>query len=249
MGTVDGISHICNHSRVGTLHQAEPVRLPVVDNDFLDRFLPYELLLAQRRAMVWGTLAAEHLPNAHIGLYLVRLEPLPDHVFPTAHDGAEAVANHVSDLLRTVLRDSDIPAKVSEREHVAIVRDVDPPHAFTIAQRLLQLASESPLITGTHLRTCVGYIIYPLSLQPNFPVDRWSTLIELARRMSRRGNTGTWATGYGLLRGPHMEEASIPESDLVPLALQNLDSLVRAGILQIQRIQLLARTGASRSRF
>jgi hypothetical protein len=46
-----------------------------------------------------------------------------------------------------------------------------------------------------------------------------------------------------------MEEASIPESDLVPLALQNPDSLVRAGILQIQRIQLLARTIGSRTRF
>jgi hypothetical protein len=179
----------------------------------------------------------------------VRLEPLPDHVYPTAHDGAEAIANHVSDLLRTVLRDSDIPAKVSEREHVAIVRDVDPQHAFTVAQRLLQLSSNSPLITGTNLRICVGYIIYPLSLQPNYPVDRWENLIDLARRMSRRGNSGTSASGYGLLRGPHMEEASIPESDLVPLALQNPDSLVRAGILQIQRIQLFARTGTPTSRF
>jgi hypothetical protein len=233
---------------VGSLHQAEPVRLPVVDIDFLGRFLPYELLLAQRRAMVWGTLAAENLPNPHIGLYLVRLEPLPDHVYPTVHDGAEAIANHMSDLLRTVLRDSDIPARVSDREHVAIVRDVDPQHAFAVAQRLLQLASDSPLISGNHLRTCVGYIIYPLSLQPNYPVDRWSTLLELARRMSRRGDAGTSASGYGLLRGPHMEEASIPESDLVPLALQNPDTLVRAGILQIQRIQLLARPGTSRSR-
>jgi hypothetical protein len=221
----------------------------VVDNDFLGRFLPYELLLAQRRAMVWGTLAAETLPDAHIGLYLVRIEPLPDHVYPTRHDGAEAVANHVSDLLRTVLRDSDVPAKVSEREHVAIVRDVDPKHAFTVAQRLLQLASDSPLLTGANLRVCVGYIIYPLSLQPNYPVDRWENLIELARRMSRRGNSGTAASGYGLLRGPHMEEASIPESDLVPLALQNPDSLVRAGILQIQRIQLLARPTSSQTRF
>ena len=234
---------------MGSLHQAEPVRLPVVDREFLDRFLPYELLLAQRRAMVWGTQAAESLPNAHIGLYLVRLEPLPDHVYPTPQDGAEAISNHVSDLLRTVLRDSDIPAKIAEREHVAVVRDVDPQFAFSVAQRLLQLASESPMISGTNLRACVGYIIYPLSLQPNYPVHRWENLVELARRMSRRGDSGTSPSGYGLLRGPHMEEASIPESDLVPLALQNPDSLVRAGILQVQRIQLLSRAGASTPRF
>ena len=222
--------------------------MPVVDAEFLARFLPYELLLAQRRAMVWGTAAARQVPNPHIGLYLVRLEPFPDHVYPTVNDGAEAITNHMSDLLRKVLRDSDVPGRIADREHVAIVRDVDPQRAFAVAQRLLQLASESPLLADNHLRTFIGYLIYPLSLQPNYPVNRWDDLIELARRTSRRGNIGTPASGFGLLRGPHMEEASIPESDLVPLALQNPDTLVRAGILQIQRIQLLARPGSPKSR-
>ena len=50
-------------------------RLPVVDLEFLRQFVPYELLLAQRRAMVWGSAASERLPIAYIGIYLVRLEP------------------------------------------------------------------------------------------------------------------------------------------------------------------------------
>lgn len=33
--------------------------------------------------------------------------------------------------------------------------------------------------------------------------------------------------------------ANIPETDLVPLAFQDPDSLVNAGVLQIQRIHLL----------
>jgi hypothetical protein len=37
-----------------------------------------------------------------------------------------------------------------------------------------------------------------------------------------------------------MVETGIPEADLVPLAFQNLDTLVKAGILQVQRIQLLS---------
>jgi hypothetical protein len=217
-----------------------PERLPIVDLDFLQRFMPYELLLAQRRAMVWGSKAEETLPNAYIGLYLVRLEPLPDCLYPSDEEGGADVHSHVEDLLHNVLRDSDIPARISDREHLAVLRDVDPQHAYVVAQRFLSSAGSSRILEEAKIRTCVGYIIYPLSLQPDFQVGRWSTLLELARRMSHRGDSNAPACGYGLLRGPQIAEASIPESDLVPLASRNLDTLVKAGILQIQRIQLLA---------
>ena len=62
---------------MGTYHQAQASRRPVVDLDFLQKFVPYELLLAQRRAMVLGTSRAKEFPNAYIGLYVIRLEPLP----------------------------------------------------------------------------------------------------------------------------------------------------------------------------
>jgi len=230
---------------VGFLHQSEPTRLQVVDLDFLGKFMPYELRLAQRRAMVLGTDAAKGFPTAYVGFYVIRLEPLPDHVYPTAQDGAVNIGTHVSGLLQDVLRDSDIPARITDREHLAILRDVDPQHAYTVAQRLLTLASDSEVLADAKLRTCVGYVTYPLSLQPNFPVERWNMIYELARRMSRRGDDTSLACGYGLLRGPQMDEASIPESDLVPLAFQNPDTLVKAGILQIQRIQLLPRPEAA----
>jgi hypothetical protein len=36
-----------------------------------------------------------------------------------------------------------------------------------------------------------------------------------------------------------MEATGIPETDLIPLAFQDPESLVKAGILQIQRIHVL----------
>jgi hypothetical protein len=36
-----------------------------------------------------------------------------------------------------------------------------------------------------------------------------------------------------------MAATGIPETDLVPLAFQDSDSLVKAGVLQIQRLHLL----------
>jgi hypothetical protein len=207
--------------------------------DYLKIFVPYELLLAQRRAMVWGSDASKAIPNAYIGFYLVRLEPTPGGAFPSDQNANIKIEEHVTELLQKVLRDSDIPAKIGEYEHLAILRDVAPDHAYAVAQRFLTSATTSPLLVESGLRTCVGYLVYPLSPQPNFPVENWNILLELCRRMSHRGDRKTPASGCGLLRGPQMDEANIPESDLVPLAYRNLETLVKEEILQIQRIRLL----------
>jgi len=214
----------------------------VVDSDFLDVFMPYELRLAQRRAMVWGAAAPDLQPNAYIGLYLVRLEPPAGAEGPHWSTIAHSVSSHTMSLLARVLRDSDIPAMLSDWEFLAVLRDVDPQRAFVVAQRFLASANDSDALKQAGLLTRVGYVIYPLSPQPNMPVDRWQTLLDLARRMSERGRTNAAACGFGLLRGPQMVETGIPESDLVPLAFQNLDGLTKAGILQIQRIQMLSST-------
>jgi hypothetical protein len=214
--------------------------MAVVDSDFLDVFMPYELRLAQRRAMVWGTGAPDLQPNAYIGLYLVRLEPTVGVEGPQWSTVARSVSNHTVSLLMRVLRDSDIPATLSDWEFLAVLRDVDPQRAYVVAQRFLASANESEILKQAGLLTRVGYVIYPLSPQPNLPVDRWHTLLDLARRMSERGRTNAAACGFGLLRGPQMVETGIPESDLVPLAFQNVDSLTKAGILQVQRIQMLS---------
>lgn len=215
------------------------VEEPLADLDFLRVFLPYELRLAQRRAMVSGSQSSDGLSSSCLGLYLIRLEPISGDWFPAAAEGGTQIGTHVREMLAEVLRDSDIPVHLSDQEHLAILRDLDPQHAYVVTQRFLTSAAASDLLQAANLRTRLGYVIYPLSTQPNYPPEQWATIIELARGMSDRGDPLGRASGHGILRGPSMAETGIPESDLVPLALRDPDSLVRNGLLQIQRIHLL----------
>jgi hypothetical protein len=208
--------------------------------DFLETFMPYELRLAQRRAMVWGSESMNGQPGAFIGIYVVRLEAAAGREAPDWDQTGRTVTDHVASLLGRVLRDSDIPAVISDWEHMVVLRDIDPERAYVVAQRFLASASESGLLRNTGLRTRVGYVVYPLSTQPNLPVDRWHGLLDLARHMADRGQTNAAACGYGLLRGEQMAETGIPEADLVPLAFENVENLAHAGVLRIQRIQMLS---------
>jgi hypothetical protein len=214
-------------------------QFPETNEAFLRIFMPYELRLAQRRAMMGKKDPRNVLTSMFVGLYLVRLQAVSGDWFPSSIEGGNQIGIHVFHLLREAMRDSDIPFKLSDQEHLVVLRDIDPQHAYVVAQRFLMLAGRSDLLRAAGLRTRVGYVIYPLSTQPNFPVDQWETLIDLARAMSDRGDRTGPASGYGVLRGPQMDTANIPETDLVPLAFQDSDSLVKAGLLQLQRIHLL----------
>jgi hypothetical protein len=213
--------------------------MPQATPEFLRIFMPYELRLAQRRAMVWGSIPFETVPNTFVGIFLIRLEPAQGSSFPAQEEGGDSLGEHVQGALREVLRDSDIPGILSDQEHLAIARDVDPQYAYVVAQRMLSTMARSLTLRATALRVRVGYVVYPLSTQPNFPTERWSTLVDMARGLSQRGDPTASASGNGVLRGPQMADAGIPESDLVPLFLRDPDSLVDAGLLQIQRIRLL----------
>ena len=212
--------------------------LPVAGVEFLSIFMPYEVLLAQRRAMVWGS-SNSGPPSGFIGLYLIRLEPSQGHHFPSNLEGGGQIGSQIVEMMRSAIRESDIPVILSDQEHLAVLREIDPQHAYVVAQRFLASAGRSELLRAANLRIRIGYVVYPLSTQPNFPPARWETLLELARRMASRGDPEGLASGYGLLRGPQMESTGIPETDLVPLAFQDPESLVRAGILQIQRIHVI----------
>jgi len=211
----------------------------VADRAFLEIFLPYELRLAQRQAMVSSTRSEEGSPGSCLGIYIVRLEPITGDWFPASAEGGSQVGDHVHSLLKDAIRDSDLPIRMSDQEHVAILRDLDPQQTYVVSQRFLASAAESDLLQAANLRTRVGYVVYPLSSQPNFPASQWETILDLARAMSQRGNPVGRATGYGLLRGPNMVETGIPESDLIPLAIRDPDALAKVGLLQIQRINLM----------
>ncbi len=211
----------------------------VAGHEFLKIFLPYELRLAQRRAMVTSSRSPDRSPGTCLGLYFVRLEPITGDWFPAPLEGGAQISAHIQTLLRDVIRDSDIPIRLSDQEHLAILRDLDPEHTYVVSQRFLAMAADSDLLLAANLRTRVGYVVYPLSSQPNFPAEQWATVVDLARKMSDRAQPSGRACGHGLLRGPGMAESGIPESDLIPLALRDPDALVKVGLLQIQRIHLM----------
>jgi hypothetical protein len=217
----------------------EPLSAPVADGTFLSIFLPYELRLAQRQAMVAGSRSADGVPPTCLGIYFVRLEPMSGDWFPARAEGGSQIGDHVQNLLHSVIRDSDIPVRLSDQEHLAVLRDLDPHQTYVVSQRFLSSAAESDLLQAANLRTRVGYIVYPLSGQPNFPTQQWRMIVDLARKMSDRGDAVGRACGHGLLRGPSMHETNIPESDLIPLAVRDPESLVKVGLLQIQRIHLV----------
>jgi hypothetical protein len=212
---------------------------PVADLSFLSIFLPYELRLAQRQAMVSSSKSPSGLPGTCLGLYFVRLEPMSGNWFPAPAEGGSQIGDHVQELLREVIRDSDIPVRLSDQEHLAVLRGLDPEHTYVVSQRFLASASDSDLLQAADLRTRVGYLVYPLSGQPNFPTQQWEVIVELARKMSDRGDAVGRACGHGLLRGPDLVETNIPESDLIPLAIRDPEALVKVGLLQIQRIHLM----------
>ncbi len=219
------------------IENQRPGERPVVpDVGFLRLLMPYEVRLAQRRT---GRTTAGG--EGSLGLYLVRLQPQRGAYFPDPRDGGSQIGDHVQRMLVDAIRDSDIPVKLGDQEHLAVLRDIEPDHAYVVAQRFLGAAGRSEVLNGANLRTRVGYVIYPLSPQANLSPQRWPALLELARRVCEHpGDSSAPASGSGLMCGPAARETAIPETDLVPLAFQDPDALIEAGVLRIQRIQVLS---------
>ncbi len=207
---------------------------PGADAEFFRIFIPYEIRLARRRAMGWGSTPREMLPPLFLGLFLVRLVPAAGQNTPGGVSPDEILP-----VLRTAIRDSDIVGALGDDEYLAVVHDLDPDQSYAVAQRLLSLGRRSPLLTSAGLTCEVGFVVYPLTTQPNFPGERWPDLVALARKVGRRDPDSTDVSCLGILRGTNIADADIPETDLVDLASQDLDSLVSAGLIRLQRIRLM----------
>jgi len=222
---------------MSSMRQGDP--LPPADENFFRVFVPYELQITQRRSMTWGATSDEDLPHQFLGLYLLTLQPATtgDALFADGH--GDQAAQHVRDILRLVLRESDIPGSLSPTEHLAVVRDLDPHQGYVVAQRLLAAAARSDVLRDSGVGVRLGYVIYPLSSQPNYPPNQWATLVDLARRLGERGAEVGSAKGFGVLRGPQAVAMNLPETDLVPLIFQDPDTLVKNGLLRLQRIHVV----------
>lgn len=219
--------------------QDRKARLPWADRDFFEIFLPYEIMLAQRRAALWTSIPEDELPRLFWGLFLVRLEPLKYALPPHPPPDPKRLAETVDELLRWALRESDIVGRFDDGEHLAVVRDLEYQQARVVAERFLAAAASSKLISGAGMQTRLGYLIYPLSNQSNLAPEQWSTLLALARRLSAWGDAAGGAIGFGLSRGPQTASTGMPETDLVALFEHDAGSLIDSGILHLERVEQL----------
>jgi len=213
--------------------------LPVADAAFFEVFMPYEIRLTQRRAMTYPT-AEEEASSSCTGLYLVQSSYGEGSRLPDDSEGGAELRHHVENIVRKALRDSDILGHLADDELLAVVRDLDPSQSYIVAQRILTACNRSDLLRAAGVGIHVGYLVYPLSGQPNFPPLQWSQLIRLARSLGDSSSDATRGTGFGLLRGPASTTTSLPETDLVDLAFEDLSSLVDAGLLTLQRLHLIS---------
>jgi len=213
---------------------------PAADAEFFRVFMPYEIRLARRRAMGWGFTPVDSLPPLFLGIYLLRVVSEGGETLPGPSLVSEGLRDGLLAELRPALRDSDILGSLGENEFLAVVRDLDPDQSYVVAQRLISIGRRSELLRPAGLGVRVGYVIYPLTTQPNFPGENWPELVDLARSVARRGSRRQGATGFGMLRGTAIGETNITETDLVDLASQDIDSLVSAGLVRLQRIHLIS---------
>ncbi len=212
---------------------------PEADADFCDILLPYEIRLAQRRTMSEQSYDIPELARSSLGLYLIRVEPPGWDDEASDHGVRDIIDNHVRELMKSALRDSDIPCFLGRREHLAIARDLDADHAYVVAQRMLGAAARSDFLNAANIRVLIGYIVYPLSTPPNFPMEDWRTLVKLARNLATRDQSGARTAGFGLLSGPEASKVGMPEAELIPVAVDSLDQFLDAELLKIQRIQVM----------
>lgn len=205
---------------------------------FLDIFMPYEIRVAQRRAMAQGT--AEGISGrCSLGLYLIQVEA-------TSAESALEVAGwsplhaHVRELVTRAMRDSDIPCFIGEGEHFAVARDLDAENAFVIAQRMLGSMTRSTVLNAHDVRVAVGFVVYPLSTHPNLPAAEWTSLLHLTRALATRDRSTARTSGYGLVQGPEAASTGMAETVLIPVALDDPEPMIEAGALTLQKITVLS---------
>jgi len=209
---------------------------PVADRRFFDIFMPREIKLMQHQV----SQATGSLPDRYLGLFLIRFEPV-DVDAPSAQDlDVSAQTRHLMRLITSTIRYTDIPGQLNPYEFMAVIREIKPHRALMIAKRLLGMASRSRLLSVSSVALRLGYVVYPLSLEPDFSPTRWPQLLELTQRLSYLPEQSNKPElfGYGLVRGPGMGSPTIPEADLVNLAMTDLDSLTKAELLTLESIEL-----------
>jgi hypothetical protein len=210
----------------------------VADRSFFDIFLPRELKLMQQisKARIDG------VAERFLGLFLVRLEGQNGDSPSEPSPELSAKSRHLLRLITSTIRYYDIPGQLIPGEFFLVVREIEPRRAGLIANRLLGMVSRSRVLSSGGISLRVGYIVYPISIEPDLAPTDWPKLVELARHLSGPlpGLAGAAAetAGHGLCRGPEMGSPTIPEADIVNLAMTDLGSMIQAKLLILDPVTL-----------
>ncbi len=209
-----------------------------MDSVFLDAFMPREISVVQRRLLGHpGGPSGQGNPY-HLGLFLLQVVPAPGAHLPADEEGGLAVRSLLLEILSNALRFSDVVGTVAPTELLGVARDLDGEQAFQIAQRILAGANGLDILRAAGLAVRLSYVVYPLSSQPDLEPGDWPLLLDLARSLGKAETEPGSTSGRGILR-TEGAVPTVPEADLVRLALGDLASLTAGGVLRLQRIRLL----------
>ncbi|HHQ48376.1 MAG TPA: diguanylate cyclase, partial [Acidobacteria bacterium] len=155
------------------MNREETATLPMGDARFFDILMPYEIRLAQRRTLDRSLTPGKNLPPIFTGLYLIQPVLRGAVVMPAEEDGGSEIRSTVETLIRSALRDSDIFGRLEGYRLLALVRDLEPQHAYVVAQRMLSAFNRSEPLREIGVGIRIGYVIYPLASQANLPPSQW----------------------------------------------------------------------------
>jgi hypothetical protein len=209
----------------------------IADHSFFDFFLPRELKLLQQVSKSGGSRAISGTER-FLGLYVVRLESPGGEALDEESSELATKSRHLLRLITSTIRYYDIPGQLATGEYFLVIREIYPQRAGLIASRLLGMASRSRVLSSGSLSLRIGYVVYPLSIEPDLAPTEWPRLVELARKMSGPADhvSDKDVAGHGLLRGPEMGSPTIPEGDLVNLAMTDLSSMLQANLLILEPV-------------
>lgn len=210
----------------------------IADGRFFDIFMPREINLFKQRALERAKGSENPIPEPGLGLFLLRLFPVPGSQIAPSEIDTAAIAKHMHELMHSALRYSDIPGQLGSFEFLAVARAMALPNAPLIAQRLLSRASRSRVLESFQIGIRLGYVIYPLSPQPDLMPAEWPMLIELAHALTLAADQEAQFSGLGVVPGDLRDSPAIPEIDMISLALTDVNALASAGILQLSKVEL-----------
>jgi hypothetical protein len=214
----------------------------LADLRFFQIFLPRELELVQHHNTERHIGGAWSLRERFLSFYLLRLETGSGTLAELEGVDRAELTSQMHQVMVASTCPSDVPGQLSALEYLVVCRQIEPGQSHSVAQQMVDLSCRAGLIGSDLFRVYIGYVVYPLSVHPDLAVADWPALVELARKLSVETGSGDNHGGYGVVRGSPQDSPTIPEIDMISLAMTDLGALGRADLLQVRQVQIVPET-------